>query len=285
MRRSLWRPATVGVSPSASWGGRCPAERRVVVGRPALGEHPGQGHERAADDRPGDGLAHLHVGVGGVLRRVLAGRGPPAGVEGLLGQRCRAQRGDEGEDGPDLARAGVSHAGRLSATAGQSRRSPGSRCGQVLGVAAAHQPVRRGVAVVADGHPHGPLEVGAEQQVGAGVGLRPGHPAGRGGVERLGAAEELAGDPGPAGAQPAVLDVDARARRSPRKSSRPSPAAGPPWPTRPRRPGSPPRRPARRSRPASCPGPTSGTARSAARGGRRGVDRIRARAPNHPAGR
>ena len=55
---------------------------------PALGEHARQGDEGAAGHGPGHGLAHLDVGVGGVLRRVFAGGGTPPGVEGLLGDRA-----------------------------------------------------------------------------------------------------------------------------------------------------------------------------------------------------
>src|SRR3954454_5700058 len=73
-------PGSVLLELRGEVAGRAP----VVVRRPPLGEHPRERDERAARDRPGDRLAHLDVGVGGVLRRVLAGRGAPAGVEGLL---------------------------------------------------------------------------------------------------------------------------------------------------------------------------------------------------------
>ena len=59
----------------------------VVVRRPALRQHPGEGNEGAGDRGPQRGLPDVDVGVGGVLRRLLAGRDLPGAVEGLAGRR------------------------------------------------------------------------------------------------------------------------------------------------------------------------------------------------------
>ena len=85
---------------------------------------------------------------------------------------------------------------------------------QLLGATGAHQPVRRRVGGVGDLHPDRALEIGAEQQVGAGVGVDDRRPAGsarRRGPRR---AEVVAGDVGPPGAELAVAPPRSARRRT-----------------------------------------------------------------------
>ena len=204
-----------------------PGRLGVVVRGLARREHPGDLHGGAADRGPQDRLPQVDVRVGGVGRRVLAGRLLPGRGQALAcNGRARAARRPARRstrssscpccccptclcpwpclplDGacaaswsvPGWASPWTRTRSTLVRTAAVRRTGRGEDGGQLVGMARGDQPVRRRVGRVPHRDPDRALEVGPGEQERARVRVDPVDPTRLLGVQRLGRADQVDGD-------------------------------------------------------------------------------------------